>query len=182
MAYPKSGTKAWRDAQLRRAEKERAAALEPADPGSRDSAAVRDAAGLEVGTTMATGAAVPLELVSPEEAARAQLMVIAVFKLVALVLGPEWEMTESYARTMGVGMPAALTLRKRFPAGAEPETQLATAVGPHVLGATTTTINRVQAKRAQQERELRGEPSAGNGARGPRRERTDPRAQGLGED
>lgn len=87
---------------------------------------------------------------SPEELQSAGYYYKAVFDILALVLNvPELRVTDGYMDSMNVRRPAALVIRKRFPHGAEPETQLLVASGPHLLkGAQVYADRKAEALRA----------------------------------
>jgi len=142
--------------------------------------------------------ALPTGEPSPEELQAAGYYYKALFDLVALLLNvPELRVTDAYLDQMDVRRPAALVIRKRFPHGAEPETQLLVASAPHLMkGGQAYAARRAQALRAMAERAGRGggdhsprpgifdaiRARAGNGGHAPAGEPARPGEEGVGQD
>lgn len=95
---------------------------------------------------------------TPEECRAGAAYVKNIYHAIAGVLGDEWELPDSLLPL--IGRDAALSIRKRIAMAKEPEGRLALALGPHTLGAATTTFVRVRRERAA---------GAGGGARPPGR-------------
>lgn len=132
------------------ADKKAAKGKDPKQPaGARDRAAVEAALG-NAGEPATTRSPLPVaeqEPVSPEEAAAAARTVQGIFKGVAQLVGPEWELPDWYLPI--IGEDAALTQREFLPKETtKPYVRLAVKLSGHGAQAVGKTIQRAHAKRA----------------------------------